>query len=246
MMKKTAAMILSVIMIWGLAVSALADEIIGRDDMLVTYTADGTLEDNFDSNDFSDSISGLQPGDSVKLTIRLKNANANGSNWYMSNEVLDSLEEADAQGSAYGYLLVYNGPDGSRTLYDSETVGGDDSAGLYEATEGLQDLFWLGAMTAGQEATVELTVSLDGETEGNDYFDTAASLKMNFAVEPVEETPSPSSSPKPSSTTGKVVQTGDDTNLFPFYVAMAVSGLLFLALAIDSVRRRRKEQEEMQ
>ena len=237
-MKKTISVILAVLLAAALGTAAFA-----ADELQVVYDAKGSLTDNYEQSDFMEPAAGLQPGDSVTLTVHLRNDNAVGSNWYMSNEVLKSLEEADAAGSAYGYVLTYSGPGGEKTLYDSQTVGGDDSEGLFEATEGLKDLFWLDSLKSGETAEVELTVSLDGETEGNAYFDTLARLQMNFAVEPVEETTTPTPTPNPG-TPGKVVQTGDDTNLLPFYVAMAVSGLLFLALAVDSVRRRRKEQEE--
>ena len=83
-------------------------------------------------------------------------------------------------------------------------------------------------------------MGLDGETQGNDYQDTLADLAMNFAVELKEAAPEPGA-PR------IIVKTGDDRNLLPYYVAMAVSGVLLLILAIDNVRRRarakRKEQE---
>ena len=238
-MKKIISVILAVLLIAALGTGAFA-----ADDLEVVYSTSGALTDNYAESNFLQPVADLQPGDSVTLTVHLYNQNASGSNWYMSNEVLKSLEDADAAGSAYGYLLTFKGPNESGTIYDSETVGGDDSEGLFEATEGLKDLFFLDTLKTGETATVELTVSLDGETEGNAYFDTLARLQMNFAVEPVEESTTPTPTPTPG-TPGKVVKTGDDTDLFPYYAAMAVSGLLFLALAIDSIRRRRKEQEDV-
>ena len=59
---------------------------------------------------------------------------------------------------------------------------------------------------------------------------------MNFAVQLV-------SSPDNPNVPRTVVKTADNTNLLPYYIVMAVSGLLFLILAIDSLRRRRKENE---
>lgn len=241
-MKKMLSALLVLVVLAGLS-SAFA-----AGDLTVTYTTAGKLEDNYSTSDFMEPVADLQPGDSVTLTVKLANASADSINWYISNEVINALEESGASGSAYGYKLIYNGPGETRTLYDSDTVGGDDSAGLFEATEGLDELFYLDTMKSGETGTVQLTVTLDGETEGNEYFNSLARLQMNFAAEPqadtATETTTPGATPKPSTSTGKIVQTGDNVNLFPFYVAMVVSGLLFLALAVDSVRRRRNERKE--
>ena len=75
-------------------------------------------------------------------------------------------------------------------------------------------------------------MGLDGETQGNDYQDTLADLAMSFAVELDGET-------RPF-----VVQTGDEGKLPLYYVIMAVSGVLFLILAIDGLRYRKKERKK--
>ena len=199
----------------------------------VTYTSGGELEDDYSQSAFATNVSGLQPGDDITMTFTLKQENDTAADWYMANEVIKSLEEGPAKGSAYGYVLTFEGPSASRTLYDSNVVGGDDTPGLKEATEGLTDFFYLDTLQKGQTATVRLVVSLDGETEGNDYFNTLAQLKAKFAVDPQT----------PGVTSRKVVQTGDDTNLFPFYVAMAASGALLLGIGIASLRRRKSDRE---
>lgn len=67
-------------------------------------------------------------------------------------------------------------------LFDSETVGGDGGAGLYEATDGLDEFFKLCTMAPGGSGYVTLYVKLDGETQGNGYQNTLARLRLNFAV----------------------------------------------------------------
>lgn len=93
-------------------------------------------------------------------------------------------------------------------------------------------------------------MALDGETQGNAYQDTLADLRMQFAVEvrpePVTVTEEgPPATPQPGSPgrTG-LVRTGDDTNLIPYVIAMGVSGLLFLLLAVYGVKQNRKEKKE--
>lgn len=197
----------------------------------VKYTSGGALEDNYSQSEYATNVGGMQPGDDITMQFTLSHENDTAADWYMANEVIKSLEEGSANGSAYGYVLTFEGPSASRTLYDSSKVGGDNTTGLKEATEGLEDFFYLDTLKKGQTATVKLVVSLDGETEGDDYFNTLARLKAKFAVDPQ------------TTTTRKIVKTGDETNLFPFYVAMAVSGALLLVIGVASMRRRKGNHE---
>lgn len=163
---------------------ALADHITGHTGWYVEYTSSDRMEDNYTQKSWADNVSSLQPGDDITLTVEMRHSNENDGDWYLSNEVLKSLEEGDAKGSAYGYKLSYEGPSNSRTLYESETVGGIGSAeGLIEATNAMDDYFYLGTLKKGETGKVMVTVSLDGETEGNAYFDTLARLQLKFAVE---------------------------------------------------------------
>ena len=119
---------------------------------------------------------------------------------------------------------------------------------MKDATGGLENYIYLDTLSSGQSGRITLRVALDGETQGNAYQDTLANLQMQFAVEVrpgpttvVEE--EPPGTPQPG-TPGRtiIVRTGDDTNLVPYVVAMAVSGILFLLLGIYGVRQNKKEK----
>lgn len=242
-MKRTtiAASIASLLLALALTpAGALAESLTGSSNWNVTYTTGGTMQDNYSAKEYSDQVSSLEPGDDITFTVTLKHENSLAADWYLANDVIASLEDADADatGSSYEYLLEYHGPNQSRTLYDSKVVGGTDSQGLNEATNALEDFIYLDNLSQGQTGSVTLKVSLDGETEGNAYFDTLAKLKLRFAVEP------PAEAKRERTTQRKVVNTGEQQRLFPFYVAMFVSGLLFLVLAVQSVRMHRTERKE--
>lgn len=185
-MRRLFATILGIVMAFMLPATALADHIDGETGWYVEYDEAGKLKDNYTQKVWADNMSQLQPGDDITLTIEVRQTNKTAADWYISNEVLKSFEDEDATGSAYGYTLSYVGPDKSRVvLYESKNVGGRQSEeGLKEATNAMDEYFLLGTLTKGQTGTVSLDVSLDGETEGNAYFDTLARLKMKFAVEP--------------------------------------------------------------
>ena len=223
-----------------LPVAAMAESIPHPGNWRVTYTSDGKMTDNYSASAYVDAVSGLQPGDDITFAITLSHENDSKADWYIANDVVKTLEEnSEASGSAYEYRLTYTNPSGQvSTLYDSEVVGGDEGNGLADATNALEDYIGLGQLTKGQTAKVELRVALDGETEGNAYFDTLARLKLKFAVEP---------EPEPTRRTERrTVQTGDETRsrLFPLYVIMAVSGVALAGLATYGVIERRKEKRE--
>ena len=156
----------------------------------VTFTGENKLESNYTAAQLGQKVYEMQPGDTVELKLNLSNNNGASSNWYLSNAVLQSLEESGnaASGGAYEYELLYTNAAGDETvLYTSDSVGGErafgDRVGLKNATEGLEDFVYLDTLDAGAKAVVSLRVSLDGETQGNSYQDTLARLQLNFAVE---------------------------------------------------------------
>ena len=89
---------------------------------------------------------------------------------------------------------------------------------------------------------VTLTLSVDGETQGNSYQATMAQLEMNFAVENVSN---------PAVTVNKIehknvystVKTGDSTNILWYCALGLVSGLLLIILAIFFKKKSKDEKK---
>ena len=235
----------------------------------ISFTSDNKLSEDRSAADMNNAVYDLQPGDDITITLNLKNDNASAANWYMTNEVLQSLEEtagSGASGGAYEYELAYTDPAGAReVLFTSDTVGGENSGsrvGLKAATSGLEDFLYLDTLSPGQRGVITLRVALDGETQGNDYQNTLASLQMNFAVDTttvnnqtvtrvVDENGTPilvddSGNPVEvdedggSSARTRIVRTGDENDLLPYIAAAGVSGLLLLFLAILGIKERKR------
>lgn len=263
-MKKLLATILGLVMVLALPATAFADHIEGSTGWYVEYNEAGRMVDNYTQRSWADSVSQLQPGDDITLTVEIRQSNDTTADWYLTNEVLKSLEDGDATGSAYGYTLKYEGPSNSRTLYESKSVGGTGSAnGLADATNAMDDYFFLGTLSKGETAKVTLNVALDGETEGNAYFDTLARLSLKFAVEPsvepqnktVNKTETKNQTVEQQGVGQSVVnrtvsasqqnlaKTGDQTTMFPVFLAIAGAGIVCLALAIRNVRNKKNEEE---
>ena len=152
-------------------------------------------------------------------------------------------------------------------LFTSDTVGGENSGsrvGLKAATSGLEDFLYLDTLSPGQKGVLTLRVALDGETQGNDYMNTLASLQLNFAVDtttvnqhtetryvdgegnPVlvdeEGNPVVVDDETAGSARTRIVRTGDENDLLPYIVAAGISGLLLLILAIFGLKERKRQK----
>ena len=131
-----------------LAVNAMADLVPALSDYHVEFTSANKMSSNFKTSDMYLQASGLQPGDYTDIAIKLTNQNETTVDWYMTNEVLKSLEDTrdndELKGGAYTYILTFkNTTSGEeKTLFSSDVVGGEEVSqageGLHEATSALQ------------------------------------------------------------------------------------------------------------
>lgn len=246
MKKRIGCLILTALMLTGAAATALAEEYKGKDGWKAEFTG-SAIESNFTSSAFAEEITSLQPGDRIEIKIAVRNNSDRDTDWYMSNEVLQSLEDSSpAKGGAYTYILSWQGSGESNTLYSSESVGGESvsaaGTGLHEATDNLEQFFYLDRLTRGGEGYITLQVALNGETQGNSYQNTLARLQLNFAVEGVRgdnggggDNPGGKSpgggSERPVYSSG-ALNTGDPGGLVMWSVIALISGLVLLICGV--------------
>lgn len=268
MKKKYGCLALAACLLLGSAVTVQAEEYtVGQD--WRTQFADGKMTSNFSSSDVADAVGDLQPGDSVTISLTLENRDSRSTDWYMTNEVLSSLEDSQsaASGGAYTYILTYtNGSGDVNTLYSSESVGGEKNSaggeGLHEVSASLEEFFYLDRLASGGTGKVSLTVALDGDSNGNGYQNTLARLQMAFAADPVTGGGSgggsgssggsggssgsgggtPASPASVAYTLGGV-QTGDGNDLMLWSSVALISGLLLLIYGVICWKREKGERE---
>lgn len=238
-------------------ITAYAEDFSGGDGWKVSF--DGKkMTSTFKNTDIDDKIYEMEPGDTVDFHIQLKNEYKQTTDWYMTNKVLKSLEDAQtvAEGGAYSYILTYIKQDGTKeTLYSSEEVGGEtknaSGEGLHQATNSLKDYFYLDRLKSGQSGEITLKVKLEGETQGNTYQDTLAKLQMNFAVELVDDSTTPGTPDNPTKTPSKkspsrtTVKTGDSSRVLLYSVIALIAGLVCAGAVVYNVRQNREDAEEV-
>lgn len=238
-------------------ITAYAEDFSGGDGWKVSF--DGKkMTSTFKNTDIDDKIYEMEPGDTVDFHIQLKNEYKQTTDWYMTNKVLESLEDAQtvAEGGAYSYILTYIKQDGTKeTLYSSEEVGGEtknaSGEGLHQATNSLKDYFYLDRLKSGQSGEITLKVKLEGETQGNTYQDTLAKLQMNFAVELVDDSTTPGTPDNPTKTSSKkspsrtTVKTGDNSRVLLYSVIALIAGLVCAGAVVYNVRQNREDAEEV-
>ena len=248
MRKKIIYSVMALLLMLSTSMTAFAEDFTGGDNWSVYFSEDKKMVSTFGKNEFDDAIYQLQPGDSVTISLKPENRYNESTNWYMTNEVLNSLEDTknvQAMGGAYSYLLYYTDASGAQTtLFDSDTVGGettvDNKQGLNQATNSLEDWFFLETLKSGESSSITLKVTLDGETQGNAYQNTLADLMMNFAVEVADQTTPETTTTKtdtPRTYTSRP-KTGDQFPILVFSIVAMVSGIICVILVIFRLRRR--------
>lgn len=232
-----------------------------------------SITSNFKTGEIAKTVTDMEPGDSASFTVTYTNTSNEKTDWYMSNKVIQTLEKANssrkgitspgtgqAENGGYTYELIHIDNDNKQTvLFSNRKVGGDarpnDMQGLEQATNALDDWFYIQTIGKGGHGTVTLNVELEGETQANDYMDTEGELELRFAVELTKEgsvTPAPPGSKTPvtklitktvekDTDSSNGVKTGDMSQPGLWITIMAVSGLILLVLAVMSIRRDRKE-----
>ena len=243
---------LTIAMVMGLTLNALAES---RTVNGSCYFNGGKIVSDFDSDMVNDTIRGLEPGDDVTFEVAFENRYKETTHWYMKNEALATLEQSydRAENGGYTYTLTHVSPDGEETvLFDNSAVGGagtdghsyaispknsrtshgteNTGEGLHQATNATDDWFFIQSLEEGQSGMTRLYVKFDGESEVNDYMDTAGELLVAYAVELDTDKPD-----KPK----RRVDTGDSTN-FVMYLAVMLTSMLMLIFTIMSYRKDRR------
>ena len=234
-----------------------AEELTGSRNWLVEFNGE-KMQSNFSSEEMAEEIYGILPGDTMDLQVSIKNSGEEAMDWYLSNEILQSLEEgSEAEGGAYTYRLVYTDDAGEETiLYDSNTVGGEGTSqsgeGLHQATDALEDFLYLDQLAPGADGEVALSVTLDGETQAaltacsSKPAETAApeTITQKGEDQIVEKTERGENSVTTVyETQHQTPKTGDTAPLLLLSALMLFSGIILLVFVVLYFKKHRQSGE---
>ncbi|MBR2696663.1 MAG: LPXTG cell wall anchor domain-containing protein [Parasporobacterium sp.] len=239
-MKKISSILLSVFLIICLAVPVIAEDYESTTKSEVVFTENQKLESTFHNDQIDDMINEfMEPGDTATFTINLRNDNKETADFWMDRRTIESLEVWGGNplmtGGGYSYELSYVGPGGERLLFSTMNIDGENfnhgvTPDIITKKIDRESYVYLDTYATGQGGQLILKISLDGESQGNDYQDTGANLAISFAVEiPQKDNPA---------------KTGDTNRLLPYFIAMFAAGLVILAVAIFMVVKRKKDKKE--
>ena len=249
---KIVVLALTVVMVLGATLSTSAES---YEENGSCYFNGKKIVSTFSSEKVNDTIRNLEPGDEATFEVEFENRYDGTTHWYMKNEALETLEQSydRTENGGYTYKLTHVGPDGDETvLFDNSKVGGagedghsyaikprssqashgyeNTGEGLHQATNATDEWFFIQTLENGESGKTRLYVKFDGESEVNDYMDTAGELMVAYAVELDTDKPD-----KPY----RRVNTGDETNLL-LYIATMLAAMLMLIFTIMSYRKDRR------
>ena len=246
---KIVVLALTVVMVLGATLSTSAES---YEENGSCYFNGKKIVSTFSSEKVNDTIRNLEPGDEATFEVEFENRYDGTTHWYMKNEALETLEQSydRTENGGYTYKLTHVGPDGDETvLFDNSKVGGagedghsyaikprssqashgyeNTGEGLHQATNATDEWFFIQTLENGESGKTRLYVKFDGESEVNDYMDTAGELMVAYAVELDTDKPY------------RRVNTGDETNLL-MYIATMLAAMLMLIFTIMSYRKDRR------
>ena len=94
MKKRILCLAMALMMMVGTFSTVQAKELVGKDHWKVSF--DGSqMTTNFGKDQMNDELSNIQPGDSMTLKVKIENKNSQYTDWYMTNEIIKTLEATD-------------------------------------------------------------------------------------------------------------------------------------------------------
>ena len=209
-------MMLCVALVLSMAVSAMAAD--------VTVTYDGVTRDfRLDAGseelvtDLFPSFTNVMPGDTLAASVKVKN---------------------DASNKVKIYLRAKDASENRDFLNQLQlTVTQDDTAVLYDGPAGetgtLTDWVCLGTFYSDTEVNLDVKLHVPIELD-NEFQNIKTELQWEFKADDFVDEASDSDVPK----------TGDQSNLIPALLVLAVSLLAMVVLLIALVRKRKKEEDQ--
>lgn len=242
--KKILAAFLGTALFLGQGISAFA-----ADSTVISFEGEAEEFITAEGADFS----GMMPGETRTVDIVLSNNAQDEMSFYMSGEIPEgeNLAEMGSTQTAIYYLTILR--DGEEIFYgevgsaQNAQSGGKSSIGLdYLAEDTL-----LATLKKGETSSVQLALTLDGDSMNDDYQEQAGNIRLSFGVSyPVVNDPGTVTKTVTRTETVKeadktiiqkltdTVKTGDNTLIAVYAAAAAIAAVVIIAAAALKRRKR--------
>ncbi|MFQ8704937.1 MAG: LPXTG cell wall anchor domain-containing protein [Thomasclavelia sp.] len=154
--------------------------IYAQDDTLITYEGDSGkfITQEGTSQGFED----MMPGETRKVSVRLKNDHYDKMDYFMSAEILDNIAEKGNQDAVYEFYIARDDE-----VFFSTVIGGTgNSVGQEYLTD--DNKIKLAQLAKDEECLVTVSLSLDGDSTENSYQNKDGQIQLNFLVGTPEST----------------------------------------------------------
>lgn len=242
--KNILAVALAAVLVLGSAVTAMAA------DEVITFKGDAGKFVTEESSS-SEGFNNMEPAETRTQTITLKNDDYQQMKFYLRTELLSNIadEGEDKKQAIYTLNLSKDG----EAFFDS-VIGSEQNASLgkeflvSEPGSEQDNNILLASLAKGESIDVEIAITLDGDSTGNEYKNKDGEIQLIVSVEKDEGTPGKirKTVTNTKTVTGagktitKIVKTGDE---FPVELLLAVAGISLAGAMIIMVRRKKKVEE---
>lgn len=190
----------------------------------VTFDGSTTLQYNVDTKEFGKVFENMVPSQKRTLNIHLKNDSDKEVNFYMTTKVLEAFEDAKTASQGTYHVSLSLTQDGKETyIYgqqDGALVGANEN-GLYDLNGSLNEKYMIAKVASQKEATISLTVELDGMTLRNNYQGLPGMFQFDFTAQYDDTLQTPETIVK---TIIKNIQTSDMTTIGIVALMLGIAG----------------------
>lgn len=190
------------------------------------------------SGDLENGFEEMLPGETRTLNLEVKNEASEELKFFLSSDILktDLAEQGDRK-AVYDFQIKRD-----QEPFFQAVLGGEEEQNVSAGKEYLMDdsSILLAQLEKGESTDLQIAISLDGDSMGNEYMNASGSMELRFRAETPD---APGKLETPKQTWNKVVQsikTGDALK-WAAPMAMAISSLV-LGWAI--LRKKKSRTEE--
>ncbi|POP34795.1 hypothetical protein C3B58_01275 [Lactonifactor longoviformis] len=243
--KNVFSVVLAALLVLGTATTAMAA------DEVITFTGDAAKFVTEQEAGTGEGFTNMEPAETRTQTITLKNDDYQQMKFYLRTELLSNIAD-EGKNRKQAIYTVDLSKDGEN--FFAAVIGSEQNASLgkeflvSEPGSEQDNNILLASLKKGESVDVEIAITLDGDSTGNDYQEKDGQIQLIVSVEKDEGTPGKirKTVTNTKTVTGagktitKVVKTGDE---FPVEALLVLAGLSLVCIVLAAAKRKKKVEE---